>query len=263
VDDDKIASIVVQKIPGFTVPLAVFIFENTPTSQLYYTASFFYILIMESIYTELGPNRTKVETTYCIGAPKFLKWSFPLLRWLIKRNYRDLMSSDIPMRERRGQLRSWGYQFYKDSLTYSYLKSADIRGTHVISPSVPEHAPIQIFLEDNFPMDGEYFWGRDDAWGLRIVRFKNKLSLFGRMCHHEGASLDKQVCVNDQLKCPWHGKLFSPIATFQMNSNEAQAVSTKFHSIHYVNGCLNIVLQNSDIISEAKICTNEESYVCL
>ena len=29
VDDDKIASIVVQKIPGFVIPLSVFIYENT------------------------------------------------------------------------------------------------------------------------------------------------------------------------------------------------------------------------------------------
>ncbi len=260
-DDDKIASIVVQKIPGFTIPLSVFIYENTPTSQLYYTASFFYILIIESVYTELGPNRTRVTTTYCIGASKILKWTFPFLRWLIKRNYKDLMSTDIPMRERRGQLRSWGYEFYKDAPTHSYVNSTNIRVENVILPataSMPEYVELQ--LEDILPEEGEYFWGKDDAWGLRFVRSSDKLRVFARMCHHAGASLDLQVCKDHQLQCPWHGRLFSPLATFLLNQNGSQMTDTKLHHMTYEAGVISLKLHQGMPLKapSESVCTTEE-----
>lgn len=242
-DDDKIASIVVQKIPGLVIPLSVFIYENSPTSQLYYTASFFHILIIESIYTELEPNRTRVTTTYCVGSAKILKWTFPILRWLIKRNYKDLMSGDIPMRERRGQLRNWGYEFYRETPTYSYVKSANIRPDNVILPVEPglPKEPIELNLADILPEDGEYFWGRDDAWGLRFVRSADTVRIFSRMCHHEGATLDKEPCVNHQLQCPWHGRRLSAIATLDLTQATHQPVQSRLHQISYAEGRVSIV----------------------
>ncbi|MCR9191809.1 MAG: Rieske 2Fe-2S domain-containing protein [Gammaproteobacteria bacterium] len=244
--DDQIASIVVQKIPGFTIPLSVFIYENTPTSQLYYTANFFFILIVESVYTELEPNRTRVTTTYSIGSAKWLKWTFPMLRWLIKRNYRDLMSTDIPMRERRGQLRNWGYEFHNDAPTYSYAKSVNIRPDNVILPvkqELPDHC-ITLKLDENLPKEGEFFWGKDDAWGLRLVRTSDKLRMFARMCHHEGASLDKEPCVNHKLQCPWHGRKSLPIATFDLAQTDNQEAESRLHHISFADGLISIKLQS-------------------
>ena len=244
-DDDKIASIVVQKIPGLTIPLSVFIYENSPTSQLYYTASFFYVLIIESVYQELAPNRTRVTTTYCIGASKILTWTFPLLRWLIKRNYRDLMSTDIPMRERRGLLRSWGYSFHNDTPTYSYVKSNNISGTHVILPAkLPTSSYTILHLSEVLPKDGEYLWGKDDAWGLRLIRSVDKLKIFSRMCHHQGASLDGQSCVNDRVQCPWHGRLFAPLAVFDLNQLDSHVIDTPLHQLSYQVGTLTVTLHH-------------------
>lgn len=232
-DDDKIASIVVQKIPGFVIPLSVFIYENTPTSQLYYTTSFFYVLIIESVYVALGPNRTQVTTTYSVGSSKLLQWTFPLLRWLIKRNYRDLMSSDIPMRERRGLLRKWGYGFKQIAPTYSYAKSVNIKPDNVILPVDPDlpNQTIELNIDEVLPQEGEYFWGRDDAWGLRLIRSTDSLRIFSRMCHHEGASLDQQACVNHQLRCPWHGRISLPIASFALHHPDPQQVTNRLHDL--------------------------------
>ncbi|MEI6094396.1 MAG: Rieske 2Fe-2S domain-containing protein [Gammaproteobacteria bacterium] len=259
VDDDKIASIVVQKIPGFVIPLSVFIYENTPTSQLYYTTSFFYVLIIESVYVALGPNRTRVTTTYSVGSSKLLQWTFPALRWLIKRNYRDLMSTDIPMRERRGQLRKWGYGFKQIAPTYSYAKSVNIKPDNVIlpvDPQLPNHA-MEIALTEVLPQDGEYFWGREDAWGLRLVRLDGKLRVFSRMCHHEGASLDKQPCVDHQLRCPWHGRLSLPIATFDLSKIDSQNVNARLHQLSFVAGLLTVRLHQG-LVEECKQSVLEE-----
>ena len=250
-DDDKIASIVVQKIPGFVIPLSVFIMENTPTSQLYYTTSFFYVLIIESVYVALGQNRTQVTMTYHIGAPKLLKWTFPALRWLIKRNYRDLMSTDIPMRERRGQLRNWGYGFKKSSPTYSYAKSVNIKPDNVVlpnEPNLPKHA-IDINIAETLPNDGEFFWGREDAWGLRLVRSGSTLRVFSRMCHHEGAGLDTQPCVDHQIRCPWHGRLSLPIATFDLSKQDKQITDARLHHLIFIKNMLNVSLEQNSVES--------------
>lgn len=243
IDDNTIASVVVQKIPGFKIPLSVFIYENSPTSQLYYTSSFFFILIIESIYESIGPNKTRVTTTYAIGTSKLLRWTFPLLRWLIKRNYHNLMSADIPMRERRGQLRSWGYDLYNPLPTYSYLQSNDISKTNVIPPSaLPMQRDVVISIDELLSTDADYYWGKDDAWGLRFVKTENILQVFSRMCHHEGASLDNQACKNGKVQCPWHGRLFSPLAVFQLYVNEEQTAISQFHKIIYFQKELRITL---------------------
>lgn len=257
-DDDKIASIVVQKIPGFVIPLSVFIMENTPTSQLYYTTSFFYVLIIESVYVALGPNRTQVTTTYHVGSSKLLSWTFPALRWLIKRNYRDLMSTDIPMRERRGQLRSWGYGFKQIAPTYSYAKSVNIKPDNVILPVEPEldHHAIDINIAAVLPKDGEFFWGQEDAWGLRLVRSDDILRVFARMCHHEGAGLDKQPCVEHQLRCPWHGRLSLPIATFDLSSASKQLCQSRLHQLSFEEDRLRIFLTHDELAMQVSIAKN-------
>lgn len=251
IDDDKIASVVVQKIPGFKIPLSVFIYENSPTSQLYYTSSFFFILIIESTYESIGPNKTRVTTTYATGTSKIFRWTFPILRWLIKRNYNNLMSTDIPMRERRGQLRDWGYELYNPLPTYSYIKSVDITKINVIPP---QKGPIEnresLNIHSIFSEKAEYYWGTDDAWGLRLIKTDQHVKVFSRMCHHEGASLDGQACKDGKIQCPWHGRLFSPIAFFKLNQNEIQSATSRFHQIDFVDNEVQITLLNTSCNAE-------------
>jgi hypothetical protein len=241
VSDDTIASIIIQKIPGIKIPLAVFLYENTPTSQLYYTASFFYVLLIETVYEKIEPNKTRVITTYSIGASRLLKWTFKLLEWLIHRNYNNLMSTDIPMRTRRGQLREWGYKFHKVNHTYSYEKSLNLVNSNVIVPQFAEEInQSTININDILPSDGEFLLGKDDAWGLRLVRMANNLKIYPRMCHHEGASLDGQKCNDNKIKCPWHGVLVRSIANFDFMEPTSQIYESKYHQFEYFNGLIDI-----------------------
>jgi hypothetical protein len=245
VSDHSISNIFVQRVLGFKIPLTVYIYENTPTSQLYYTTCLFYVMIIESVYHAISANRTRVITTYAIGCSKWLAWTFPIMRWLIKRNYQDLMSADIPMRERRGQLRSMGYDFHKNGKTYSYLKSLNTIESNVLAPLLTENTiDIELNISEILPLDGEYFLGNDDAWGLRILRKEDKLLIFQRMCPHEGASLDKQKCEFGKIKCPWHGRMHSPLAIFSLNSENSQSLSSKFHHFILAENVLTVIKQN-------------------
>lgn len=229
VSDDYIATINVQKVLGIKFPLAVFNFVSGKDRQLYYANFFFYVLLIESSYEQLGPCRTRVTTRYCIGSKRFWMLFFPLIRWVLRRNYDDLMSGDIPMRERRGQLRKWGYKFAGDSNQYSYQKTMLIMERNVIPPVDMQSAADRVDLAKVLPSDGTFFWGREDHLGLRIVRENDLIRIFPRMCPHEGAGLDGSSCVGKKLQCPWHGRTFSPLSELKLgDSNPAESRTERY-----------------------------------
>ncbi len=237
--DDLITTINVQKVLGIKLPLSVVNYQSGKNEQTYYTTWLFYILIVQTHFEKIETCRTRVITTYHIGYPWLLKWSVPLIRFLIKRNYENLMTSDIPMRERRGQLRKWGYTFYKDSDSYSFPKTMEILKTNVIAPNITT-LPLTLSLTDLLPQDGEYFYGRDDHIGLRLVRVNNQLHIFARTCMHEGASLDTSPCVNLKVKCPWHGRLHTPLASFNLANHHPQQKTQDQFTFTLTNNVLTI-----------------------
>lgn len=239
VGDDLIATINMQKVLMFRFPFALFNFESGPNTQTYYTTWLWYVLIIETAYEALGPCRTRVNTTYSIGCPPLLKWTFPILKWVLKRNYDNLMSTDIPMRERRGQLRSWGYSFFKEDEKYSFEKTIDITQPNVIAPDADvELSEQSIDITHALPGDGQLFVGRDDIWGVRLVREGQALKLFPRLCPHEGASLDGTECKNNKVQCPWHGRAFTPLAEFDLSSTKVQEANIGSRLVKYYNGAI-------------------------
>ena len=243
VGGDLIATINMQKVLMFRFPFALFNFESGPNTQTYYTTWLWYVLIIETAYESLGQCRTRVNTTYSIGCPPLLKWTFPILKWVLKRNYDNLMSTDIPMRERRGQLRSWGYSFFKEDERYSFEKTIDIVQPNVIAPDEDVKLCESLFdIAHILPENGQFFVGRDDVWGLRLVREGTALKLFPRLCPHEGASLDSTECKNDKIQCPWHGRSFEPLAKFDMGAPALQKATIGSRLVTFQNDVIRIPL---------------------
>lgn len=239
VDNHCIATINMQKVLGLTFPMSVFNYESGPNEQTYYTTWFFFALIVNTKYQAIGENRTRVVTTYSVGSPGWLKWCFPMIRWVLKRNYDDLMSSDIPMRERKGELRSWGYGFKSGGTHYSFERTMDIASSNVIL-SRPSSTSLEIDIRDAAPVDGEYYFGRSDHIGVRVIRDKGSLKIFPRMCLHEGARLDGQPCSNGRIKCPWHGRTYQPLAVFDLNEQSRQEATAQYVDVVLDNFVLQI-----------------------
>lgn len=239
VGDDLITSVNMQKVLWFRFPFSLTNFESGLNSQTYYTTWLFFVLLIHTRYESTGNNRTRVDTTYSVGSPWWLKWTFPIIRWILKRNYDNLMSTDIPMRLRRGELRGWGYRFLKEGEKHSFEKTMDITKTNVLPPAgLTSPTGYRLSISEVLPADGDHFLGRDDHLGLRIARRANKIMLFPRMCSHEGASLDRYKCSgpkepvkDDRLVCPWHGRVFRPLASIDLNSTSPVAVQTSQHTI--------------------------------
>ena len=241
--DEFIATINIQKVFGFRMPLCVFNYQSGKDEQTYYTSWLFFTLIVHTCYEKIAENKTRVITTYYVGSSTILKWCFPFIRYAIRKNYKNLMLADIPMRERRGKLRELGYQFYKSTESYSFPKTMEILEQNVIIRPV-SLGQYTININDVLALDGEYFHGKDDHLGIRLVRQKNELFIFARMCLHEGASLDRGKCIGMKIQCPWHGRLHAPLAKFTVNDPMIQKVESKYCNLELSGNVLTVAEKN-------------------
>lgn len=217
ISDDFITTLNTQMMFGMKVPLTVVNYESGPGEQTYYTTLFWFILVIQTRFFELAPLQTTVTTTYSIGMPKMLRWFFPLLRWTITRNYRVLMTADVPMRERRGELRSRGFGFSREHPTYSFADTTLITRQNVTPPPRNSETPIlDIDLKAAVQSATESLLGTDDDLGVRAKREGSIVELFPRICPHEGACLDGSPVEEGKVKCPWHGRQFTAICTVNL-----------------------------------------------
>lgn len=245
IGQDFMATINMQNAFGLRIPLSVFNYQPESDSQVYYTTSMFYVLIIQTSHEKISINRTRVVTVYSVGYPPLMAWTFPIIRWSLKRNFKKLMATDIPMRERRGQLREWGYAFRKLGIRYGFEETTDTSRNNVdVSGAVRRDGEtITILIMEALPSDGEYLIGRADHHGLRIVRQGDEIRVFPRMCLHEGARLDEQQCDgHGKIRCPWHGRPIAPLGRFRLNKSETQTAVSESHEIELNKNVLHIRL---------------------
>ncbi len=142
-----------------------------------------------------------------------------LLKYAVIKNYKILMSEDIPMRERKLHLRQKGYSFTHDNSRISWLKTSTITQDYLILPKnkLINKKTININLHDI--NEDRIFIGESDHHGLQIIKQNNKFYLFNRICYHEGACLDKAEEKRGSIYCPWHGKKISPFKEFNINDD--------------------------------------------
>lgn len=225
ISDDIICSIAIQKIPFFFLkfPITLTNYDTSSDTQTYYSTLLFWVLIIESKIISLGNNKTKVVTTYNIGSTLLFQIFYPLIKYLIKKNYNNLMLGDLPMRERRGYLRTKGISFLKknNSGKYTFPETAELSISKVIFPKKAyKNYKYKIQLK-KFINDKVFEIG-DDIYGLLIIYQNDTFKIFKRTCDHEGANLTKNCFnyKNNRLICPWHGKVVHPIATLDSTDKQ-------------------------------------------
>jgi len=226
--DAVTASVFFQRIPLMRLPLTVLTYQTATNQVTYYTSFGFYILIIETLWNALDATHTRVTTRYAVGWASWIAaFFYPAIRWLLMRNYRILMSEDTPMRKQRGALRRQGYDFKMSGEIPSFIDSRKILQTNVLIPDRNVIAPAECttwgpkeIAYDPLSADGPCFVGAADHLGLTVVRSGEVISVYPRLCPHEGASLDeaartcagadRNACV---LQCPWHGRKFKPVVS--------------------------------------------------
>lgn len=241
--DQITGSIFFQRIPFFRLPLTVLTYQSAPNAVTYYTSFGFFLLIIQTSWAAMSPTHARVVTRYAVGwTGWFVGLLYPLIKRLLERNYRILMSEDLPMRQQRGLLRKKGYGFRMQGDVPSFLDSKKIMQQNVVTPEHNVIAPRDLpswgsrtieyaSLQEGRPV----YLGEPDHLGLAIVRFGSAVHICPRLCPHEGAGLDEAVCQaaalgNPQciVQCPWHGRKFRPILSIELPPSQ-QTYETDWH----------------------------------
>jgi nitrite reductase/ring-hydroxylating ferredoxin subunit len=215
---DITCSVNLQRILGVWFPITLVNFEYEKNRQVYYTTLLFFVIVIETRIEPRGPIRCAVHTNYSIGSSPWLFFLIPVLKMLVKRNYHVLMSEDIPMRERKGELRKLGYTFRKDGETYSFIGTRYIMRENLCPPRGASNT-----VRANYAalLDGkqEAVAGDSGLLGFRMVRVADEIVVYPRACPHEGSSLDKSDCAGGFVRCRWHGRQIAPIGRFHWGQN--------------------------------------------
>lgn len=219
-DHSTMAVIQLQRILKMRFPVLNVAYEFEKFRQLSISTLFFFVVVIDVHSEPLGDIKTRVTTTYSIGAPRGLFFLTPLLKWAFQRNYRILMNDDIPMRTRRGALRKLGYSFRMSDDTYSFLETTRLLENRL---QPPEHADRRVTCRYAEALAGtdEAYIGDIGLLGFRLVRAGSEVMVFPRACPHEGSSLDESLCVSNSVLCRWHGRRIRPIGKFTWKQNGA------------------------------------------
>ena len=216
IQDDLISTIFLQRVGPLRLPLSVTNYTADLNSQIYHTTCGPFCLIIQTAWEGTGTSQTRVTTTYSLGSSRFSIPFHKIGHLLLRNNYRNLMKVDVPMRKRRGALRSRGYSFSNDKNGYSFKTSLNLAVKNLVYPPSLMPSDWQLQLQD-IPQ-GRTLLGSAEDQGLIVEREEESLSIFNRTCIHEGALLDKAMFQNGCLKCPWHGKRIKPDSVVDLST---------------------------------------------
>ena len=218
--DAASVSVFEQRVFGLRVQAVTAIVRRSDELVEYVTSLPF---VRIAVATKIaGANgQCQVETVYTVTSSFLLRPLHGLVHWALARNYRLLMSEDLPMREQRERLRARGVRFARDVEGYGFEASKRVRENNVI----PAHGdPETISLSSLGLEQGE--WSRFVlSNGLEILvsmSDDDEMLVLPGVCPHEGAALGSATECSDsencQIRCPWHGRVFRPL-TLSPNSS--------------------------------------------
>jgi hypothetical protein len=241
IDDKIFAAVHMQRIAGIPVPIALADYVTTEGVQVYFTTLVCFVLVIETKIIPLPPTgasqaHTRVETTYNVGGPRLAMVAFPLIRRILKANYKTLMAEDLPMREQRGRLRQAGYSFVSDGQPRTFAETSDLTIENVIPPTRRSDVGIVVDVAALEAPGASVLVG-EGFTGMRLLRGPgSQLLVFDRVCSHEGANLDHVPLGRDCLVCPWHAKRVRPLVTLDIADRSPRRVAAGPHGTIEIDG---------------------------
>lgn len=255
IERDVQASISLQKVLGITFPLILVHYDSGPDHQTHFVTLLAWTMVTDHEFIAVTPTRTRAVTTYTVAARPFWLLFFPVIRVLLRRNYRQLMSEDVPLRERRGRLRSWGYTFRGDGGPRDIRNSLPIGANNVLPPDPPSDEPPVFAPVPLRTITAEWTYvGRSDHLGLKLTREGRKVLAYARMCPHEGADLDPVAAAGRCQVCPWHGRKLTPLAVIDLDHATPEA-RTDWHHLRVEGDDLQVTVTNAGRAPKAATAT--------
>lgn len=206
-------SIIRQRISLFTFEALLCVWRVDQNKVRYVSSLGWFNFDVTSVASE-AEGETTVTTTYVVRSSKLFAPLHRLIRRLLERNYRLLMSEDLPMREQRARLRRRGVHFLGDVDGYGFKESRKIGRDRV----VPSASGTEQF-DDLFSFDREGNWKRivpKSGFDLYVsyLAGSDQMLVSPGICSHEGGPLPAPTNGNPSdmcVVCPWHGRRFSAV----------------------------------------------------
>jgi len=247
VDADLQASVSLQKVFGVPLPIVLVHYDSGPDRQTHFETLLAWTVVTDIRFERVTPTRTRTHTTYWVGANRIWMLFFPLIRMAIRRNYRRLMAEDVPMRERRGVLRGWGYTFRGDEKPTRDIRDSLPIGNDNVVPPTPDRLVVPLperVARDRLVEGRAVLVGRSDHLGLKLVRHGDTVSAHRRSCPHEGADLDPVAVTDGCQTCPWHRRRLPALATLDLA--DGTTARTPWHTLTVVDGGVEVVVDRPD-----------------
>jgi hypothetical protein len=240
-DRDLQAQVNLQQVLGIPFPVVLVHYDNAPNEQTHVVTLLAWTIVTHHEFIPVTATRTRAVTSYSVGSTRFWMLFFPAVRWAIRRNWRQLMSEDVPMRERRGRLRALGYRFRgDDDEIRDFRASLPIASDNVIPPEDgPAPEPLGSVRVDALTGSSWTLLGQTDHLGLKLRREGDEVVAYPRMCPHEGADLDTTPATDGCLVCPWHGRRLHPVARLDL-ADDGSTADTRWHRLAIRDGELHV-----------------------
>jgi hypothetical protein len=231
------------KFLGMDMPLLNVVLDEGP-NKVSYIFSFLNFYFINSFTEELlddsgcGKSRSDTETVIGCRSKILLNLFLPFFKHMFKRSFQFFLDEDVPLQERRAWLRDRGYVFSRDTEEYDFHDTLDLTQRNIkLGPNIKTPETLVTPLT-NFPEGKMTKIGSPDLFGFQVFRDNTSLTIFPRLCPHEGGCLDLDSGVGGYLmesnfkgrvRCNFHKRYFAPIASLPLREGEtATARFSKF-----------------------------------
>lgn len=215
VDDNFVGSINFLKIPfiGLTIPLIFVNYEVSDLEQVYFSSFGPFMILVETV-SEVKNDGTIVNSKFCVLSKPIFKFMHSFIKKMVIKNNEILMSEDIPMRERRYELRKSNHNFYNPTSTYSFKFTEEIFRANVYIEG--ENNYVDIPYSDLLnSVDGDILGRKSGILSFFVKDDNGNKSVWPTTCPHEGARMNKDCIVKSRILCPWHHRRIDRILDFK------------------------------------------------
>jgi hypothetical protein len=224
------SSLFLQRFGPFSVPVSLQV-SHVDAGVHEYLLTILNLVIRVTTRHEPSDGGCMTSTHYIFYFRGILGHLFALMaRFATRRNYRVLMSEDLPMREQRQRLRQLGVVFdYDDKSLIGFSDTLNIRENHVDASAFSLRESSTLI--DLSSGEGDL---TVNELLLRVTWDLQSVKIWPLICPHEGAPLSHSAAHSrPSLMCPWHGRRVPPLAELP-RSTEGQELDFGFCRLKYI-----------------------------
>jgi hypothetical protein len=212
-----------------SVPMIAQLIDTKENQIIEVFLSMFFQFIKVKTEHKIDEDNAKSVLDFFVGSKSkiAIMIASPFIKRVVKVSFDDYLNEDVPYMELRGKLRKQGYQLTKDVEKFTHFDTSKLLTKNInLTKKIKLPDEISINLQE-FEENKILKLGEVSAFGFQILKEKNFLKVYPRLCPHEAGCLDidneygggfkvKDVIDNQQIKCTVHNRRFRTIVDIDL-----------------------------------------------